>query len=62
MALRSRKALSLWADRRAVSAMEYATIGMLIAVTILTAVAHLGTGVNGLYQAVVQAFGRAGMS
>ena len=44
------------------SAMEYATIGMLIAVTILTAVAHLGSGVSGLYQAVVQAFSSAGIT
>lgn len=58
----SRKARLLWADRRAVTALEYATIGMLIAVTILTAVAHLGTSASGLYQRVVQAFGAAGMS
>lgn len=42
-------------DTRAVTAMEYALIGSLIAVVIITAVTTLGTHVNTVFQSIANA-------
>ncbi len=43
-------------DRRGVTAVEYALIGMLIFLVIVTSVGTLGTAVQTLYQSIATAF------
>jgi pilus assembly protein Flp/PilA len=47
-----RTALALKADKRAVTAIEYALIAALIAVVIIGAVSSLGTGVSSTFNKV----------
>jgi len=52
MLLYMRTWLELKADRRAVTALEYALMGSLIAVAIITAVTGLGTGMKTTFNTI----------
>jgi len=47
--------VALWADRKAVTAIEYSLIAALIAVVIISAVTLVGGGVSGTLTAVASA-------